>query len=487
MNGVQQQQRIEIKDITQVPKPQESTAVQPRDASIKRNKIYIRSVRGKIENLRRYTGLYFLLMFLALPWLQYNGKQAILLDFVQQKLHFFSLTLWPQDLTILAWLFIVAAFALFFVTAIWGRVWCGFMCPQTVFTFLFVWIEEKTEGARNKRIHLDQQSMSKQKVLKKGLKHSLWLAVSALTAITFVGYFTPIKPLLLQLSQLNIDFWTGFYIVLFTACTYGNAGWLREIMCTHICPYSRFQSSMFDDDTYTATYNAYRGEGRGPRPKRLSQQQYKSKGLGDCIDCNLCVQVCPTGIDIRNGLQYECINCGACVDACNGVMAKMGYESGLISYTSASNLKQTDNQAVNHKQSSLLRPKVIGYFAVLLVMTGLLIDSVVNLAPLDLNVIRDRNILYRETPNGNIENVYTLVVMNKTQSAQQVTLSTEGLSDAKIRGEKVITIEPNQLVKHPITIDVNASVLNERITPFQIKVMNSAGEIAISEATFFGR
>ena len=233
-------------------------------------KIYIRAVKGKIETLRRYTGLVFLALFLLLPWVTYQGQQAILFDFVAQRFHLFGLTLWPQDLTLLAWLFIVSAFALFFVTALWGRVWCGFMCPQTVFTFLFVWVEEKIEGARNKRIHLDAEPWSINKGLKKVSKHGAWAAISLITAFTFVGYFTPIRPFFVEIVSFELTFWAVFFVLFFALCTYGNAGWMREVMCTHMCPYSRFQSSMFDNDTLTVTYDKQRGEGRGPRPKKLS-------------------------------------------------------------------------------------------------------------------------------------------------------------------------------------------------------------------------
>ncbi|WP_099035778.1 cytochrome c oxidase accessory protein CcoG [Lacimicrobium alkaliphilum] len=462
---------IQIRNIT----PGGAVEIHPTS----RKKIYIRSVMGKIERLRRGTGLLFLSVFLLLPWLSYAGQQAILLDFTAQRFHLFGMTMWPQDLTLLAWLFIVSAFALFFVTALWGRVWCGFMCPQTVFTFLFVWIEEKVEGARNKRIHLDHQPFSLQKVLKKSVKHSLWLVIATITALTFVGYFTPIKTLVADFATFELGFWPLFFIVFFTLCTYGNAGWMRETMCTHMCPYSRFQSSMFDNDTVTVTYDRARGESRGPRPKKLSAEQVKTMGLGDCIDCNLCVQVCPTGIDIRNGLQYECINCGACVDACNGVMAKMGYEPGLISFTSANALKG--------KAAALLRPKVIGYFIVLLCMIAALSFELITKKPLDIDVVRDRANLYRETLNGSIENVYTLVIMNKEQHAQKVSISTEGLPKPVFHGKLSLTIEGGQMVRHPITIELDSQSIEQAVTPFSIIVTNESGDAVNSDSTFIFR
>jgi cytochrome c oxidase accessory protein FixG len=446
------------------------------DVTHNSSKIYVRAVKGKIETLRRYTGLVFLALFSLLPWVTYQGQQAILLDFVAQRFHLFGLTLWPQDLTLLAWLFIVSAFALFFVTALWGRVWCGFMCPQTVFTFLFVWVEEKIEGARNKRIHLDAQPWSIDKVVKKVSKHGAWTVISLITAFTFVGYFTPIRPFFVEIVSFELTFWPVLFVLFFALCTYGNAGWMREVMCTHMCPYSRFQSSMFDNDTLTVTYDKQRGEGRGPRPKKLSKAEYQQKGLGDCIDCNLCVQVCPTGIDIRNGLQYECINCGACVDACNGVMSNMGYEKGLIAFTSENALKG--------KKTSLLRPKVIGYLLVLIVMVSALVLDVVMREPLDIDVIRDRTSLYRETINGDIENVYTLVIMNKTQHEQRVKISIQGLTDGRIQGLTDVIVPSSQLIKHPISVAVSEEYVQAGTTPFSIIVSNEDGEGSRAESTF---
>lgn len=468
MNGVTHGKPIEIRDITN--DAEVHKVILPND------KIYVRSVKGTVESIRRYIGFFFLALFLVLPWITYDGKQAILLDFVEQRFHLFGLTLWPQDLTILAWLFIVGAFALFFVTAVWGRVWCGFMCPQTVFTFLFVWVEEKIEGARNKRIQLDKQPLSSAKAFKKIGKHSVWMLIALITSLTFVGYFTPIKSLWVDVFTFNSTFWPVAFVVFFALCTYGNAGWMREIMCTHMCPYSRFQSSMFDENTLTVSYNRSRGEGRGPRSRKLSQQAYQKQGLGDCIDCNLCVQVCPTGIDIRNGLQYECINCGACVDACNGVMSKMGYETGLISYASANSL--------NGKTAPLLRPKVVGYFAVLVIMMAALTMDILYRVPMGLDVIRDRNSLYRETMAGNIENVYTLVLMNKSQQAQTMYVRVEGLLGYELNGVTEVSVPANTLLRHPIALEVPYENIDENITSFAFTLENQQGERVSSESTF---
>lgn len=440
------------------------------------DKIYIRAVKGKIETFRRIFGFVFLAMFALLPWLTYNGQQAVLLDFSAQRFHFFGLTLWPQDLTLFAWIFIIAAFALFCVTAIAGRVWCGFMCPQTVFTFLFVWVEEKVEGGRNKRIHLDNQPMHAGKLARKLSKHLLWLTIALLTALIFVGYFYPIDTLFINFATFELDFWPLFYVALFTLCTYGNAGWMREIMCTHICPYSRFQSSMFDKNTFSVTYDRARGEGRGPRSKKLGKEERHANGLGDCIDCNLCVQVCPTGIDIRNGLQYECINCGACVDACTDVMNKMNYEPGLIRFTSES--------ALEGSAPNILRPKVVGYFLVLCLMMGLLFIDIYTRPSLDLDVVKDRRSLHRVSSEGAIENSFTLILMNKSQKTQDFNIDIEGLHDAHLIGSVQVRVAPGELVSHPMSVSLPVEKIVDTVSPFHFVITNAQREKAMQNSTF---
>ncbi|MCV2884779.1 cytochrome c oxidase accessory protein CcoG [Aestuariibacter sp. AA17] len=453
--------QIPIKDVTPVkvhkPDPKKhDNSYRPR------SQIYVRKVKGALETFRRFFGLFFLAMFAVLPWLQYNGQQAILLDIGEQRFNIFGLTLWPQDLTLLAWLFIISAFALFFVTTFAGRVWCGFMCPQTTWTYIYIWFEEKIEGSRNKRIKLDERKMDFDKFWRKSLKHIAWVMVALLTSLTFVGYFTPIDALFIEFFTFEAGFWAVFSVWFFTLCTYGNAGWMREIMCTHICPYARFQAAMFDRDTLTVSYDPNRGEGRGPRPRKLKHEELKDKGLGDCIDCYLCVQVCPTGIDIRNGLQYECINCGACVDACNGVMEKMNYPKGLISYTSET--------ALSGGKVKVFRPKLIGYAVVLAVMVGLFVYEVVSRVPLEIDIIRDRNALYRETSDGLIENVYTLKVLNKSQHTQSYLIQIDGLTDARYIGENQVTVEGGEVLNLPISVAVDPYNLDGMTTVFRFSV-----------------
>jgi cytochrome c oxidase accessory protein FixG len=472
-------ERIPVKVITPV-KVHKPEGLDDRARYTPRSHIYVRKVEGMLETLRRFFGLFFLGLFVILPWLQFDGHQAILLDIGAQRFNIFGLTLWPQDLTLLAWIFIVAAFALFFVTTFAGRVWCGFMCPQTTWTFIFIWFEEQIEGSRNKRIKLDERTMDFDKFWRKTLKHTSWIGVALLTALIFVGYFTPIEVLFVEFFTGEAPFWAAFSVIFFTFCTYGNAGWMREIMCTHICPYARFQSAMFDKDTFTVAYNPSRGEKRGPRGRKMTPEQRLDKGLGDCIDCNLCVQVCPTGIDIRNGLQYECINCGACVDACNGVMDKMNYEKGLISFTS-------EHQLAGGK-TEIFRPKLIGYAVVLTVMVGLLALEIATRIPLEVDIIRDRGALYRETNDGLIENVYTLKILNKSQLKTLYHVSIEGLPGHRYSGEDLVTVEGGEAFSLPISVAIDESSLEESITSIKIHVTgrDTKGEsVEVEEPTKF--
>ena len=433
-----------------------------------RSRIYVRAVTGMLENIRRFFGLFFMGIFAALPWLQFNGAQAVLFDIGAQRFNIFSLTLWPQDLTLLAWILIVAAFALFFVTTFAGRVWCGFMCPQTTWTFIYIWFEEKIEGSRHKRMKLDERKMDFDKFWRKTLKHIAWVGVALLTALTFVGYFTPIAYLFVDFFTFSSRFWIVFWVLFFTICTYGNAGWMREIMCIHICPYARFQSAMFDKDTFTVAYNTTRGEQRGPRGRKVSHEENQTKGLGDCIDCNLCVQVCPTGIDIRNGLQYECINCGACVDACNGVMEKMNYPKGLISFTSETKLAGG--------KTKIFRPKLLGYAIVLMLMSGLLVFEIVYRKPLEIDIIKDRVPMYRETGNGLIENVFTLKILNKSQLTQRYRVYVDNLEGHTYIGEDEATVAGGELFNLPLSIAINPNKLTQESTEFNFRVESIGDE-----------
>ncbi|WP_163936427.1 cytochrome c oxidase accessory protein CcoG [Paraferrimonas sp. SM1919] len=441
-----------------------------------RNHIYVRAVKGFWSTLRKRMGWVAMLAFLMLPWLSWNDRQAVWFDLINQKFHIFGIIIWPQDLTLLAALLMVAAFALFFVTTYLGRVWCGYTCPQTVWTFIFIWFEEKIEGARNKRIALDKQQWNFNKVWRKGLKHFAWLTVALGTSLTFISFFVPA-------TELYIDFFTGesagltyFWVIFFTFATYGNAGWMREIMCTHMCPYARFQSAMFDENTFIVGYDATRGEKRGPRSRKVDP---KEKGLGDCIDCDLCVQVCPTGIDIRNGMQYECINCGNCIDACNNTMERMGYQQNLISYT-------TENKLAGKHQHTV-RPKLVGYGVVLAIFTGLFTYALINIDPVRIDIIRDRNALYRMTHDGLVENTYTIKVLNKTEATQTYQISTEGVDVMRWTGPNQVTLKSGEILNVPISIATDQYELDKSIVniSFSVQSLENKEITATQESRFF--
>lgn len=440
-------------------------------------RLYVRAVSGTYQRLRRYGGWVLMLLFFLLPWLPYQGRQAILLDVEQQQFHFFATTLFPQDLTLLAWLLIIAAFALFFITTFLGRVWCGYLCPQTVWTFIFIWFEERFEGTANQRRALDKAPRSANKILRKTATHLCWLGFSLLTALAFVSYFVPAKALYSEFFRAASGGWTVFWVLFFTACTYANAGWMRSIMCTHMCPYARFQSAMFDRDTFIVAYDSARGEPRGPRRRKVDPA---SLGLGACIDCDLCVQVCPTGIDIRQGLQYECINCGACIDACDQTMQQMGYAPGLISYT-------TEHKLAGHK-TRLLRPKLLGYGLVLVVMIGLFSANLLRLQPANLEVLRDRNQLYRINNEGAIENTFILKLQNKTQQPVTYQLAVQGLpSGVQWLGPQQVQVAPGEVDTIPLTLAVPEGSALSAVQPirFSATAVNGNDAAVSAESRFF--
>jgi cytochrome c oxidase accessory protein FixG len=382
----------------------------------KEPKIYPRQVSGRFARLRVIAVWVLLGLYYVLPWLTIGGNQAVLFDLPARKFYLFGLTFWPQDFVYLALLLITAGLSLFFFTALAGRLWCGFACPQTVWTEVFIWIERWFEGDRQKRMKLDKAPWSLEKFLRKGGKQLTWILFAAWTGFTFVGFFTPIRELGANVLSLSLGPWETFWSIFYSVATYGNAGFLREQVCKYMCPYARFQSAMFDKDTLIISYDGERGEPRGGRRKGDS----KEATLGDCINCTLCVQVCPTGIDIRDGLQYECIACAACIDVCDQVMDKMGYPRGLVRYTT--------EHALKHRQSHVIRPRILVYGALLLAILVGTLWSMTNRVPLRADLIRDRNALYRELPGDIVENVYTLKITNmdtRAHSYELVVLNNE--------------------------------------------------------------
>ncbi len=402
-------------------------------------RIYPRSVSGLFSKWR--WGMVWLtqIIFYGLPWLEFGQRQAVLFDLGARRFYIFGLVLYPQDFIYLTGLMVISALSLFLFTAVAGRLWCGYACPQTVYTEIFLWIEKQVEGDRTARMRRDSQNWNFDKTSRKALKHLIWIAVALWTGFTFVGYFSPIRQFANEFAQMNLGPWETFWTFFYGFATYGNAGFMREQVCKHMCPYARFQSAMFDKDTLIVTYDKERGEPRGARSRKADP---KTLNLGACVDCNLCVQVCPTGIDIRKGLQYECIGCGACVDVCDAVMDRIGYARGLVKYSTDNAIKQgwSQSQTLRH----VFRPRVLVYGAILGSIVLAMIISM-NLRTLfKVDVVRDRGVMARIVGGGNIENVYRLQIMNATEANQRYRISASGLPGLQLTTESEVMVESTQ-------------------------------------------
>jgi cytochrome c oxidase accessory protein FixG len=395
---------------------------------VSEEKIYPRAVHGWFAAWRWVLVWATQLVFYGLPWLSWNGRQAVLLDLEARRFFIFDLVLYPQDFVYLTALLLISAYALFFFTAVAGRLWCGYACPQTVYTELFMWVERRIEGDRTARMKLDAAPWSAHKLLRKGGKHLAWVAIALWTGLTLVGYFTPMRELVHGAATFSLGPWEWFWSLFYGFATWGNAGFMREQVCKYMCPYARFQGAMFDRDTLVIAYDERRGEPRGSRPRSADP---RALGKGDCIDCTLCVQVCPTGIDIRDGQQYECIGCAACIDVCDSVMDKMAYPRGLIRYATQNGLTQQLTQAQMWRR--VLRPRVLIYGAILLALCVAFVASLWWRTPFKVDIVRDRATLARQVDNGQIENLYRLQLMNATEKTQRYVIAVAGLDQAQVR------------------------------------------------------
>jgi cytochrome c oxidase accessory protein FixG len=439
-------------------------------------KIYPREVKGRFASLRRLAMFALLGLFYAGPWVTWGDRQAILFDLPARKFYIFGLTLWPQDFVYLALLLITLAVSLFFFTALAGRLWCGYACPQTVWTEAFAWIERTVEGDRRQRMKLDDAPWSAQKLGKKATKQFLWITFALFTGMTFVGYFVPIRELAVALATFSAGGWEYFWTIFYGFATYGNAGYMREQVCKYMCPYARFQGAMFDKDSLIITYDEARGEPRGGRKRG---EDYKAAGLGDCIDCTMCVQVCPTGIDIRDGLQYECIACAACIDACDAVMDKMGYPRGLVRYST--------EHALHNQPYRLVRPRTIVYTFILTALIAALTSSILLRQPVILDVIRDRNTLFRDAGRLGIENNYTVRIINKHGQDHEYVLSVRGLEGAEIRSETRVSVPAETVYTLPTTVTAPHEVaVGGREIEFVIEAADDPSIRVVEESRFRG-
>ncbi len=442
---------------------------------VKQPKVYPRETAGRFARLRVIAAWTLLGLYYVLPWINVGGQQIVLFDLPGRQFHFFGITLWPQDLFVLALLLAMAALTLFFFTALAGRLWCGYACPQTVWTEVFLWMERVTEGKRNQRIKLDQGPWNRNKLWRKSAKQLLWIGFALWTGLTFVGFFVPIRDLAMRLSEFQLGGWEVFWLLFYAFATYGNAGYLREQVCKYMCPYARFQSAMFDDNSLVISYDEARGEPRGGRRR---DADYKAMGLGDCIDCTACVQVCPTGIDIRDGLQIECIACAACVDICDEVMDKMGYPRGLIRYT-------TDN-AQHGRPSRILRPRIFIYFFALLALTALVGTILAGRDPLLGDVLRDRTALYRVV-NSDLENSYRLKLSNRTEQAMNVHITVSGLAGARVvEPRDPVSVAPGVSADFPLTVSLPITAADPGMLPLTISATgDDQTELLTIETRFF--
>lgn len=442
-----------------------------------RKKIYVKEVKGLFQRIRFFSLWGLMGMYFLFCWITIDGQPLIHFDIAAREFHLYGTTFYPRDFILLSGMLIISAFGLFFVTTLFGRVWCGYTCPQTVWTFIFMWVEERIEGSRNQRIKLDKAPKSAHKVIKKSLKHAAWLAIALATGLTFVGYFYPIRELLADLFTLQANGWAYFWVAFFTAATYLNAGWLREQVCLYMCPYARFQSVMFDPDTRVVSYDPNRGEPRGGRKKGTPPAEL---GLGDCIDCGQCVQVCPTGIDIRDGLQYECIGCALCIDACDEIMDKMDYPRGLIRYT-------TENE-LDGKPSKLMRPRTFGYGAVLLLMIGAIVFTLTDRVPAQFDVQRDRGALFSYNGEGRVENSYTLKIANMTEVPQTFRISVSGMETLRLVTQDEVAVASGENRQLPAVVDVDPEVIttSNNTILFRLESLTDESLVIETESRFVG-
>ncbi|MFL6693391.1 MAG: cytochrome c oxidase accessory protein CcoG, partial [Ramlibacter sp.] len=447
-------------------------------------KLHPRSVTGTFARWRWVFVWLTQVVFYGLPWLPWateqGSRQAVLFDLASRRFYLFGEVLYPQDFIYLTGLLVVSALSLFLFTAVAGRLWCGFACPQTVYTEMFLWIERKVEGDRVQRIKLDASGFTLEKLVKKWFKHVLWIGLAMWTGFTFVGYFTPVRELGLEFLQTRMGSWEVFWVFFYAGATYGNAGFLREQVCKYMCPYARFQSAMFDSDTLVVSYDTARGEPRGTRGRK---DDLVAKGLGSCIDCGLCVQVCPTGIDIRQGLQYECIGCAACVDVCDTVMDKMNYPHGLIRFTTQNALAKgwTGHDIVRR----VLRPRILAYTAILgALCLGLALSLVVR-TPLKVDVVRDRGSLARLVAGGKLENVYRLQVMNATEQTQHYRIRAEGLDGLAVVSDAEVVVGPAESRWVPVRLQIPDGTVAPGSHTIHFDIQAVAGDAQVREKSVF--
>lgn len=460
----------------------------------KQQRIYPRSVEGRYRRLKWAAMAVLLPIYYGAPLLRWDRgeslpNQAILIDMPGRRAYFFGIEIWPDEIYIFTGLLILAAIGLFFATSLLGRVWCGYACPQTVWTDLFMWVERRVQGDRNEQMKLDQRRWSFRWLWKKAATHFLWLLISLGTGGAWVFYFNDAPTLWDNIRHLDVPWSVGGWALGLTASTYIMAGFAREQVCKYMCPYARFQSAMFDPDTLIIGYDQERGEPRGKHKKGTSWEN-----RGHCIDCTQCVQVCPMGIDIRDGLQMECIACGLCVDACNDVMDRIDLPRGLIRYDTQRNAEARSvakREGKPHRDSlRVMRPRSYWYAGVMAAISGLMLYALVTRPEVEIDALQKRNPLFVRLTDGSIRNSYSIDVINKTHRPLHLALSVKGLEVTRLAFPDTAKLDAQDLVVAPDTaVHYRAMIIAAAQTqarlPVTFEVRENGGKAVAEAKTIF--
>ncbi|WP_160120600.1 cytochrome c oxidase accessory protein CcoG [Rhodovarius lipocyclicus] len=481
---------------------------QPQSLYADHKKVYPRAVSGRVRRVKWAVLILLLGLYYIVPWLRWDRgpgapDQAVLVDMSHARLFFFWIELWPQEVYFLTGILVLAAIGLFAATSLFGRVWCGFTCPQTVWTDLFMWVERQIEGDRNARMKLDAQPMSGHKLMLKSAKHAAWLLIAAVTGGAWIMYFVDAPTFVRGVFTGAASLQAYFFFGLFTVTTYTLAGFAREQVCTYMCPWPRFQGAMLDDQSYVVSYRAWRGEPRG---------KAKADNVGDCVDCGACVHVCPTGIDIRDGQQLECIGCGLCVDACNDVMRKLHRPEGLIAFETLANIAASTaatqsmpacaerlevGMKVRHVPK-LIRSRTILYSAVLGVVAAIMLGAFLLRETVGLSVIRDRAPLFVRLSDGGIRNAYTIKMSNKAREVAHYALVLEGANTARLQvvaqnaqtdaqGRPVLETRPDGITEWRVLVTAPAGLALPQSIPVSFRLLDAAGRpVARHDSVFLG-
>ncbi|RCK41768.1 cytochrome c oxidase accessory protein CcoG [Thalassospira xiamenensis] len=461
-----------------------------------RDKVYPKRVSGRFRNLKWFALVALLAIYWIVPWLRWDRgpsapDQAVLIDMDLGRAYFFFIEIWPQEVYYITGLLILAAIGLFLATSLFGRIWCGYGCPQTVWTDLFMLVERHIQGDRNARMRLDKSPWTFEKVWKIGATHLSWLVIAAATGGAFVLYFHDAPTVMVDIFTGDASLGVYVTIAFLTFSTYLLAGWAREQVCTYMCPWPRFQSAMLDDESMIVTYEGWRGEPRGPI-KRKNLVRGEVPKVGHCIDCYACFNVCPTGIDIRNGLQMECIGCGLCIDACNEMMDKVGFPRDLVRFDSVQN-----SQLRAHGKATkirIVRPRTVFYSIIVMLVAGVMAFGLFNRTTLEVNVLRDRNPIFVRLSDGDVRNGYTLKVLNKEQAAKTYILTIEGLDATDFQvigltpnqdGTFSLDVAPDRVGSFRVFVAADPEALDGEATPFEFSVTDPKDNIRETYDTVF--